>query len=177
MHDTAVSKRECDAMRAQLEKELHSTESIVESDLSIERRRKLQEKQRVRRQVEAQIKGLITELLSKKVLLVTVNSSAELVSPVSLHKSLVWTRVNTVRHPSGQILTQSPLNDLQGLELTDRTVRAVDNNEKLRIALQAKAKQAERMMLLNQGLAFENTDLRNDVELSKTSEVTRCCCR
>lgn len=60
---------------------------------------------------------------------------------------------------------------LQEVELADKTVRAADNNEKLHSALQAKAKQAERMMVVNQGLAFENTSLRNDVDLSKASEV------
>lgn len=50
-------------------------------------------------------------------------------------------------------------------------MRAKDNNEKLHTALQAKAKQAERMMVANQGLAFENRSLRNDVDLAVESEV------
>lgn len=57
------------------------------------------------------------------------------------------------------------------MELADKTVRAADNNGKLHAALQAKAKQAERMMVTNQGLAFENGSLRNDVDLAKASEV------
>lgn len=60
---------------------------------------------------------------------------------------------------------------LQEVELADKTVRAADNNGKLHAALQAKAKQAERMMVANQGLAFENGSLRNDVDLAKASEV------
>lgn len=60
---------------------------------------------------------------------------------------------------------------LQEVELADKTVRAADNNDKLHAALQAKAKQAERMMVINQGLAFENSSLRNDVDLAKASEV------
>lgn len=68
MHEAAENKRESDAHRARLEKELESTKSIVEGDLNVERRKKLQEKQRVRRQVEAQIKELSTELFSQKVL-------------------------------------------------------------------------------------------------------------
>lgn len=57
------------------------------------------------------------------------------------------------------------------VELAERTVRAADNNAKLHVALQAKAKQAERMMVANQGLTFENSTLRNDVDLAKVSEV------
>ena len=60
---------------------------------------------------------------------------------------------------------------VQEIELADKTVRAKDNNEKLHAALQAKAKQAERMMVANQGLAFENRSLRNDVDLATASEV------
>lgn len=67
MRDAAESKRECDAVRTRLEEELQSTRSKIESDLSLERRRKLQEKQRVRRQVDVQIKELSTDLLWKKV--------------------------------------------------------------------------------------------------------------
>lgn len=67
MHEAAENKRESDANRARLEKELQATESIVESDLNVERRKKLQEKQRVRRQIEDQIKELSLELFSKKV--------------------------------------------------------------------------------------------------------------
>ena len=63
----------------------------------------------------------------------------------------------------------------QEIELSDKTVRAKDNNEKLHAALQAKAKQAERMMVSNQGLAFENRSLRNDVDLATASEVLRGC--
>lgn len=59
----------------------------------------------------------------------------------------------------------------QEIELADKTVRAKDSNEKLHAALQAKAKQAERMMVENQGLAFENRSLRNDVDLATASEV------
>lgn len=59
----------------------------------------------------------------------------------------------------------------QEIELADKTVRAKDNNDKLHAALQAKAKQAERMMVANQGLAFENRSLRNDVDLATESEV------
>lgn len=62
--------------------------------------------------------------------------------------------------------------EIQEAELADKSARATENNEKLRVALQAKAKQAERMMVRNQGLAFENTSLRNEVELAKASEVT-----
>ena len=61
----------------------------------------------------------------------------------------------------------------QEVELAERTVRAADNNAKLHVALQAKAKQAERMMVANQGLTFENSTLRNDVDLAKVSEVGR----
>lgn len=50
-------------------------------------------------------------------------------------------------------------------------MRAADNNAKLHVALQAKAKQAERIMVANQGLTFENSTLRNDVDLAKVSEV------
>lgn len=50
-------------------------------------------------------------------------------------------------------------------------MRAKNNNEKLHAALQAKAKQAERMMVANQGLAFESRSLRNDVDLATASEV------
>lgn len=60
---------------------------------------------------------------------------------------------------------------VQEIELADKTVRAKDNNEKLHAALQAKARQAERMTVMNQGLAFENRSLRNDVDLAKASEV------
>lgn len=60
---------------------------------------------------------------------------------------------------------------MQEIELADKTVRAKDNNEKLHAALQAKARQAERMTVMNQGLAFENRSLRNDVDLAKASEV------
>lgn len=67
MHEAAENKRESDTKRARLEKEVESTEATVESDLNVERRKKLQEKQRVRRQVEAQIKELSIELFSKKV--------------------------------------------------------------------------------------------------------------
>lgn len=59
----------------------------------------------------------------------------------------------------------------QEVELADRTVRATHNNEKLHLALHAKAKQAERMMIVNQALAFENNNLRNDVDLAKAAEV------
>lgn len=52
-------------------------------------------------------------------------------------------------------------------------MRAADNNAKLHVALQAKAKQAERMMVANQGLTLENSTLRNDVDLAKVSEVGR----
>lgn len=62
---------------------------------------------------------------------------------------------------------------LQEVELAERTVRAADNNAKLHVALQAKAKQAERMMVANQGLTLENSTLRNDVDLAKVSEVGR----
>lgn len=66
---------------------------------------------------------------------------------------------------------------VQEIELADKTVRAKDNNEKLHVALQAKAKQAERMMVANQGLAFENRSLRNDVDLATASEVRAEVCR
>eukprot|EP00752_Nemacystus_decipiens_P004512 g4120.t1 len=124
MHEAAKNKREADANRARLEAEIKMTESTVENDLNNERRKKLQEKQRVRRQVEDEIKQLTSELFSKK-----------------------------------------------EIELADKTVRAKDNNEKLHAALQAKAKQAERMMVANQGLALENRSLRNDVDLATASEV------
>lgn len=67
MHEAADNKRESDASRARLEEEVKLTEATVESDLNVERRKKLQEKQRVRRQVKAQIKELSAELFSKKV--------------------------------------------------------------------------------------------------------------
>lgn len=67
MHEAAENKRESDLSRAKLEEEIKTTESIVESDMNTERRKKLQEKQRVRRQVEAQIKELSTALFSQKV--------------------------------------------------------------------------------------------------------------
>ena len=67
MHEAAEHKRESDSKRASLEEEVESTELMIESDLNTERRKKLQEKQRVRRQIEAQIKDLSMELFSKKV--------------------------------------------------------------------------------------------------------------
>lgn len=67
MHEAAEHKRESDSKRATLEEEVESTERTIESDLNTERRKKLQEKQRVRRQIEAQIKELSIELFSKKV--------------------------------------------------------------------------------------------------------------
>lgn len=67
MHEAAEHKRESDSTRAKLQEEVKSTELVIESDLSTERRKKLQEKQRVRRQIDAQIKELSIELFSKKV--------------------------------------------------------------------------------------------------------------
>ena len=67
MHEAAKNKREADANRARLEAEIKATESMVENDLNNERRKKLQEKQRVRRQVEDEITQLTSELFSKKV--------------------------------------------------------------------------------------------------------------
>ena len=67
MHEAAKNKREADANRARLEAEIKMTESMVENDLNNERRKKLQEKQRVRRQVEDEITKLTSELFSKKV--------------------------------------------------------------------------------------------------------------
>lgn len=67
MHEAAKNKREADANRARLEAEIKMTESMVENDLNDERRKKLQEKQRVRRQVEDEITELTAELYSKKV--------------------------------------------------------------------------------------------------------------
>lgn len=67
MHEAAKNKREADANRARLEAEIEMTESMVENDLNNERRKKLQEKQRVRRQVEDEITKLTSELFSKKV--------------------------------------------------------------------------------------------------------------
>ncbi|CAN0502017.1 unnamed protein product, partial [Ectocarpus sp. 8 AP-2014] len=102
-----------------------------------ERRKKLQEKQRVRTQVEEEIMTLSSELFSKK---------------ASWHRLLLlWCRYEEV-------------------ELADKTVRAKDNNDKLHAALQAKAKQAEQMMVMNQGLIFENRGLRNDLDLAEASE-------
>eukprot|EP00903_Cladosiphon_okamuranus_P009818 g9331.t1 len=124
MHEASKNKREADANRERLEAEIKMTESMVEHDLNNERRKKLQEKQRVRRQVEDEISKLTSELFSKK-----------------------------------------------EIELADKTVRAKDNYEKLHAALHAKAKQAERMMVANQGLAFENRSLRNDVDLATASEA------
>lgn len=63
---------------------------------------------------------------------------------------------------------------MQEVELARKTVRAADNNDKLHAALHAKAKHAERIMVTNQGLAFENSSLRNDVDLAKESEVCTC---
>ncbi|CAM9833495.1 unnamed protein product, partial [Hapterophycus canaliculatus] len=123
LHEAAKNKKEADANRARLEREIEKTESMIENDLNTERRKKLQEKQRIRRQVEDEIIELSSELFSQK-----------------------------------------------EVELADKTVRAKDNNEKLHSALQAKAKQAERMMVTNQGLAFENRSLRNDLDLAKASE-------
>lgn len=67
MHEAAKNKREADANRARLEAEIKTTESTVGNDLNNERRKKLQEKQRVRRQVEDEITQLTSELFSKKV--------------------------------------------------------------------------------------------------------------
>ena len=67
MHEAVKNKREADANRARLEAEIKATKSMVENDLNTERRKKLQEKQRVRRQVEDEIKELSSELFSKKV--------------------------------------------------------------------------------------------------------------
>lgn len=66
MDEVAKNKRESDARRARLEKEVESTRSIIESDLSIEQRKKLQEKQRVKREIEKHIEQLSIELSSKK---------------------------------------------------------------------------------------------------------------
>lgn len=67
MQEAAKNKREADANRARLEAEITKTESTVEDDLNTERRKKLQEKQRVRKQVEDEIAELSKELFSKKV--------------------------------------------------------------------------------------------------------------
>lgn len=67
MHEAAKNKREADANRERLEAEIKTTELMVEKDLNNERRKKLQEKQRVRRQVEDEITELTSELFSKKV--------------------------------------------------------------------------------------------------------------
>lgn len=67
MHEAAKNKREADANRARLEAEIKTTEAMVENDLNNERRKKLQEKQRARRQVEDEITQLTSELFSKKV--------------------------------------------------------------------------------------------------------------
>lgn len=72
MHDAAESKRESDATWRRLKADLQSTRTAIEGDLTEERRKKLQEKQRVRRQMEAQIRDLSTELLSKKVRFATI---------------------------------------------------------------------------------------------------------
>ena len=55
MHEAAEHKRESDSNRASLEEEVDSTAAMTESELNTERRKKLQEKQRVRRQIEAQM--------------------------------------------------------------------------------------------------------------------------
>ncbi|CAB1115296.1 unnamed protein product [Ectocarpus sp. CCAP 1310/34] len=123
MHEAAKNKQEADAKRARLESEIETTQSTFENDLNTERRKQLQEKQRVRTQVEEEIMTLSSDLFSKK-----------------------------------------------EVELADKTVRAKDNNENLHAALQAKAKQAERMMVMNQGLIFENRGLRNDLDLAEASE-------
>ncbi|CBJ33834.1 conserved unknown protein [Ectocarpus siliculosus] len=123
MHEAAKNKQEADAKRARLECEIETTQFTFENDLNTERRKKLQEKQRVRTQVEEEIMTLSSELFSKK-----------------------------------------------EVELADKTVRAKDNNDKLHAALQAKAKQAEQMMVMNQGLIFENRSLRNDLDLAEASE-------
>lgn len=67
MHEAAKNKREADANRARLEAEIETAERTMENDLNTERRKKLQEKQRVRRQVEDEIAELSSELFSKKV--------------------------------------------------------------------------------------------------------------
>lgn len=66
MDEVAKNKRESDAKRARLEKEIESTSSIVGSHLNVERRKKLQEKQRVKREIAEQIEQLSIELSSKK---------------------------------------------------------------------------------------------------------------
>lgn len=79
------------------------------------------------------------------------------------------TRLNRVRrHPTPG--SKTILRD-QEVELADKTVRAKDNNDKLHAALQATAKQAEQMMVMNQGLIFESRSLRNDLDLAEASEV------
>lgn len=70
LHEAAKNKKEADAKRACLEDEIQKTESMVENDLNTERRKKLQEKQRIRRQVEDEIMELSSELFSQKVMLV-----------------------------------------------------------------------------------------------------------
>ena len=67
LHEAAENKAEFEAKKARLEKEIEFTEAVVESDLNAVRRKNLQEKQRVKQQVEEQINQLSTELLSKKV--------------------------------------------------------------------------------------------------------------
>lgn len=66
MHEAAKNKQEADAKRARLESEIETTQSAVENDLNTERRKKLQEKQRVRTAVEEEIMKLSSELFSKK---------------------------------------------------------------------------------------------------------------
>lgn len=66
MHEAAKNKQEADAKRARLESEIETTQSTFENDLNTERRKKLQEKQRVRTQVEEEIMTLSSELFSKK---------------------------------------------------------------------------------------------------------------
>lgn len=60
----------------------------------------------------------------------------------------------------------------QEAELAEKTLQAAEKNQKLHTLLHSKAKQAERMMIINQGLAFENSRIRNDIDLANISEVS-----
>ncbi|CAM9582006.1 unnamed protein product, partial [Choristocarpus tenellus] len=125
MHEAADNKRECDANKARLELELNSTIEALKQEVTVEQRKTLQEKQRIRREIEVQLREATNELLSKK-----------------------------------------------ELELVEKTARARFTYEKLGAALYAKSKQAERVVANNQGLATDNVNLRNEVELALSSQET-----
>lgn len=202
MQEAAESKRESDAAGARLEEELRSAESRVEGELSSERRKTLQEKQRVRLLVESRIRKMSAELLSKKVpppgespghraartSPLRGRSSSSGATPGSRRPTAPDRRRRTgrasLRRGAACLLVRRWLRSEaqrsarpsacpQEVEITDKTARAARNNDKLRAALQAKASQAQRLVVANQGLAFENVGLQKDIELAKASEVKR----